>query len=146
MTEEEMQNKMIFGWIVKSIPGVVIFILAWMWLHPVYNVWKKGKDGEAQLKEAEQNRQIKIVEAEAQNIAAISNAEAKIKMAKAEAQAEIERSLGVAKANEVIAGGLKNNEEYLRYLWITHISEGENKEVIYVPTEGQIPLMEAGKR
>jgi regulator of protease activity HflC (stomatin/prohibitin superfamily) len=129
-----------------SIAVLVLIIVAWMWFYPIYNVWQKGKAGEAQLREADQNRQIKIVEAEAQNIAAISNAEAKVKMAKAEAQAEIERAGGVAKANSIIAGGLKGNAEYLQYLWITHLEEGSNREVIYVPTEGQIPLMEAGKR
>jgi regulator of protease activity HflC (stomatin/prohibitin superfamily) len=123
--------------------GVVI--VGWMWLHPIYNVWQKGKAGEAQYKEAEQNRRIKILEAEAQNTATISNAEAKIKMSKAEAQAEIERAYGVAKANEIIASGLKGNEEYLRYLWINNIKDS-NKEVIYVPTESQLPILEAGKR
>jgi hypothetical protein len=52
---------------------------------------------------------------------------------------------GVAKANKIIGDSLKGNESYLRYLWIEKMTE-TGKEVIYVPTEAGLPILEAGKR
>jgi len=101
---------------------------------PRYNVWQKGLAGEAQLREAEWNRQITIREAEA-----------KQQSAKALAQAEIERAKGVAEANRIIGESLQGNEAYLRYLWIQALMEDSNS-VIYVPTEASLPILEAGKR
>jgi hypothetical protein len=60
------------------------------------------------------------------------------------ANAEIARAKGVAEANQIIADSLKNNEAYLRYLWIDKLSDNQN--VIYVPTEAGLPLLEAGRR
>lgn len=61
------------------------------------------------------------------------------------AQAEIERAKGVAEANKIIGDSLKGNEAYLRYLWI-HSLENTQNSVIYVPTEANLPILEAGKR
>ncbi|MCR9222857.1 MAG: hypothetical protein NXH70_02210 [Hyphomonas sp.] len=101
---------------------------------PNYTVWQQGKAGEAQLRKAEQNRQIKIQEAEAIKASATLLAEA-----------EVERAKGVREANQIIAEGLGGPEGYLRYLWINQLSEnGQN--VIYIPTETGMPILEAGKR
>jgi regulator of protease activity HflC (stomatin/prohibitin superfamily) len=120
--------------IILGITTVFVIILL-MIIIPKYTVWSKEMSGRAQYAEAEQNRKIKILEAEA-----------KKESAKLEAEAEVERSKGVQQANAIIADGLKGHDEYLRYLWITHLETGDNKEVIYVPTEAQIPILEAGKR
>ena len=58
------------------------------------------------------------------------------------ADAEIIRATGVAKANEIIGNSLKDNREYLQYLYITGIEEGSQKGnvTIYVPTEGGMPV------
>ena len=40
---------------------------------------------------------------------------------------------------------LKENEAYLRYLWIQNLESGSNS-VVYVPTEAGLPILEAGKR
>lgn len=114
-----------------SIAGLIALM---MWGIPTYNVWQKELAGQAELKQAEWNRQITIREAEA-----------KKESAKALADAEVERARGVAAANKIIGDSLKNNEGYLRYLWITELSEnGQN--VIYIPTETGMPILEAGKR
>ena len=76
---------------------------------------------------------------------AIATAESKNESAKFEAQAEVTRAEGVAKANAIIGESLKNNEAYLRYLWINNMND-QDKEVIYVPTEANLPILEAGKR
>jgi regulator of protease activity HflC (stomatin/prohibitin superfamily) len=101
---------------------------------PPYLVWEQEKVGEAELARATANRKIRVLEAEAKREAAT-----------AEALAEIERAKGVAKANEIIGNSLKDNESYLRYLWISNLN-GNGKEVIYVPTEANLPILEAGKR
>ena len=58
------------------------------------------------------------------------------------AQAEVERAKGVAEANEIIGESLKENEAYLRYLWIIGLQDGSS-EVIYIPTEANLPILEA---
>jgi regulator of protease activity HflC (stomatin/prohibitin superfamily) len=94
-------------------------------------VWQQGLAGEAELKRASQNRQI-----------AVQEAEAKHEAAKALAQAEIERAKGVAEANRIIGESLHGNEDYLRYLWVQGLEHAETS-VIYVPTEANLPLLEA---
>jgi len=61
------------------------------------------------------------------------------------AKAEIERAKGVAEANKIIGESLKGNEAYLRYLWIQSLSDGHS-ETIYVPTEANLPVLEATRR
>lgn len=105
-----------------------------MWGMPTYNVWQQELSGKADLRKAEWTRQIAIEEAKALKESATLRA-----------GAEVERAKGVAEANHIIADGLRNNEEYLRYLWIDSISNTENQ-IIYVPTEAGLPILEAGRR
>ena len=127
------------GTAIVTIGGIVLLMIivsVGMVGCPQYEVYSQRLTGEAELARAQQNRQI-----------AVNEAQAKMDAAKLLAQAEIERAKGVAGANQIIANGLKGNDEYLRYLWITEVAgRGVNKEVVYVPTEANIPLMEAGKR
>ena len=98
---------------------------------PIYNVWSKEKKGQAALKEAEWSKQITIEEAKAKKDSASLLADA-----------EIERAKGVAEANKIIGESLKNNDAYLRYLWIQGLQDGSS-EIIYVPTEANLPILEA---
>jgi hypothetical protein len=131
--EEYPVFKIVFGSIVA-----ILLIIGILWgygaLDKVYDVWASKKVGQAQLAHAEFERHIKVYEAQAFEEAA-----------KHLAQAEIERAKGVAEANKIIGDSLKGNESYLRYLWITNLDHSQ-KEVIYVPTEANIPILEAGKR
>lgn len=99
---------------------------------PRYNVWRAGLNGEAEYARAEQNRRI-----------AVQEAQAKLDAARMLAGAEIERAKGIAEANKIVADGLKGHEEYLRYLWIDKVAASANREVIYVPTEAAIPILES---
>lgn len=113
---------------------VALLIAAGLYGCPKYNVWQQGLSGQAELAKAEQNRKIRIQEAEATRDSA-----------KLLAEAEIERAKGVAEANKIIGSSLKDNESYLRWLWIDKLNEnGQN--VIYVPTEAGLPILEAGRR
>lgn len=118
--------------VLAAIFGLLIFIAAFMWGCPVYNVWSSGLSGQAKLKEAEQSRQIKIQEAMATK-----------ESAKMLADAEILRAEGAAKSADIIRATL--TDSYLRYLWIQSINVDGNKEVIYIPTEAGLPLMKPVK-
>ena len=74
---------------------------------------------------------------------AVAEAKAKMESASLLAQAEVARAKGVAQANQIIGESLKNNEAYLRYLWINDIGQNTGKTVVYVPTEGNLPILEA---
>lgn len=80
--------------------------------------------------------------AEAEFARTLRAAEAKREAASALAGAEIERAKGVAEANRIIGESLKENEAYLRYLWIQGLQDGSS-EVIYIPTEANLPVMES---
>ena len=118
-------------WVVAGIVLVVVTVAGGMAGCPVYNVWQKKLAGEAQLRQAEWNRQIAIQEANAAN-----------ESAELLAQAEVKRARGVAEANQIIGNSLKENEAYLRYLWIQGLHDGSS-EIIYVPTEANLPVLEA---
>lgn len=98
---------------------------------PRYFVWQKELSGKAKLREAEWSRQIAVQEAEAKKDSASHLAEA-----------EKIRAQGVAEANKIIGESLQGNESYLRYLWIQGLHDGTS-EVIYIPTEANLPLLEA---
>lgn len=105
-----------------------------MRFYPEYNVYQQRKAGEAMLAHAQASKEV-----------AVAEARAKMESATLLAGAEVERAKGVAQANKIIGESLKDNESYLRYLWINGL-EGNNPTVIYVPTEANLPILEAGRR
>lgn len=100
---------------------------------PQYKVWQQNKEGEAELAKAEQNRQIKVQEAKAEEEAA-----------KSLAQAEITRAEGKSKANEILVKSLGGPQNYMQFLWVDAMKNGQNQ-TIYVPTEANLPVTEAGR-
>ena len=118
------------GVAVVALAGVII-IAGLAFGLPQYGVWTKTLSGKAQLQEAEYTRQVAVLEAQAKKDSAQQLAEA-----------DIIRAGGVAKANQIIGDSLKDNREYLQYLYITGIEDGsKNGNVtIYVPTEGGMPV------
>ena len=111
---------------------LVAVITGLMFGLPKYKVWTSELAGRAEFVRAEQNRQIKIEEAKA-------NLEAE----KLNAQAEIERAKGAAAAIEIENGKL--TETYIRYLWVRQQSDLNNKTIIYIPTEGGLPILESSR-
>lgn len=108
-----------------------------LWGCPQYRVYSREMTGKAELAQAEYNRQVKTLEARQARESSVFLA-----------QAEIERAKGVAQANKIIGDSLKGNEDYLRYLWIHNLAESEKTgaQVIYVPTEANLPILEATRR
>jgi hypothetical protein len=51
----------------------------------------------------------------------------------------------VAQANKIIGDSLKDNEAYLRYLWIQNLENSKDRTIVYVPTEANLPILEAGR-
>jgi hypothetical protein len=100
---------------------------------PRYNVYAQEMAGRAKLAEAQSSRQVAILEAHA-----------KMESAKELAQAEVIRAEGAAKANHILQNSLGGPEGYLRYLQIQAYGD-TNAKIIYVPTEGGLPLTEAGR-
>ncbi len=109
---------------------IAVFIVCMAFILPWYNVWSQEMEGKAEFAKAEQNRKIKIEEARA-------NLEAE----KLNAQAEIERAKGAAEAIRIENGSI--TPTYIQYLWVRQQSDLSNKTVIYVPTETNLPLLEA---
>ncbi|MDR0726886.1 MAG: hypothetical protein LBF37_02375 [Rickettsiales bacterium] len=116
--------------------AIIVFVGLLFYIMPMYTVYSNRLAGEAELARAESNRRI-----------AIEEANAKRESAKALSEAEIIRAQGVAEANKIIGDSLKQNESYLRYLYIQSLSESETRgnKVIYIPTEAGLPILEAGR-
>jgi len=115
-----------------AVGGVLVVVLLFvgiLWAIPNYKVYSRELNGKAQLKEAEWNRQIAIQEAQALK-----------ESAALKANAEVIRAKGIAEANEIIAGSLTDN--YIKYKFVEGLNDG-NTEVIYVPTEANLPILEA---
>lgn len=113
-----------------GVAGLVLIIVAMAFIRPWYNVWSQEMEGKAEFAKAEQNRKIRIEEARA-------NLEAE----KLNAQAEIERAKGAAEAIRIENGSL--TPTYIQYLWVRQQGDLNNKTVIYVPTESNLPILEA---
>lgn len=99
---------------------------------PKYNVYSQQMAGRAKLAEAQYSRQVAILEAHA-----------KMESAKELAQADVIRAQGAARANHILQDSLGGPEGYLRYLQIQAYAD-TNAKLIYVPTEGGLPITEAG--
>ena len=105
---------------------------------PTYNVYSKQMKGKAAYEEAVQNRRIRVLEAQA----ALDSAELT-------AQAEIARARGTNEANRIMAESLGGPDNYLRWAYINMLQEtaGQgDRQVIYLPTEAGMPILEAGRR
>lgn len=122
-----------------AVGGIVLAVLTGVFLvYPYYTVWSQRMHGEAELARAESSKRILV-----------ETAKAKLDSSKLEAEAEIERSKGLAKAIEIVGEMAKKYPEYRHQHFIEGFAEalreGKISQVIYVPTEANIPILEAKK-
>jgi hypothetical protein len=117
---------LLMGLLVSNCGVMALFV-------PSIKIMVAEAEGKARLAEAESSRRIAVLEAQA-----------KLDSAKMLGEAEVVRAKSTAEANQILGNSLKNNESYLRYLWIQQINT--DKEVYYIPTEAGLPVLEAGKR
>ena len=88
--------------------------------------------GKAKLSEAQYSKQVQLEEAKAN-----------LESEKLNAKSEVERAKGAADAIAIEGGKL--TPQYIQYLWVRQNKFNENT-TIYIPTEGNLPILEAGKR
>lgn len=114
--------------IMGVLAGIIGLVVAAMGLYPQYKVYARRLDGEATLAQAHAARQVLVTQAQAEKDAAVLRAEAIAIVGQAE----------------------KDFPEYRQQEFIGAFAEamhsGKINQIIYVPTEGNIPLLEAGKR
>lgn len=121
-------NQAFIAFLVITLLGMAILALP-MWLYPQYRVWSREMNGRAELAEATWNRQIQVEEAQAN-----------LESEKLNAQAEVERAKGMAEAIDIEGGALTT--EYIQYLWVRQ-NTFNDKTTIYIPTEANLPILEA---
>jgi regulator of protease activity HflC (stomatin/prohibitin superfamily) len=118
-------SQVIWWWIWRA--GVVIASCAIICMAgcPVYSVYQAKMDGEAVLAHAVQARQVIVTQAEA----------------------ELEAATRRAKAIEIVGKMAKEYPEYRQQEFIgafaEALKEGKISQIIYVPTEANIPILEA---
>lgn len=112
---------------VGAIVGVaLLFALAGS--YRVYSVWSASKQGQADLARAENSRKVLVEQAKAEKLAAQERADAIKIVGEAASQYPAYRY-----------------QEFLGDLGES-IRSGHVKQVIYIPTEAGLPILEAGKR
>lgn len=124
----------------KIIVGIILIlttlIVVLMFGLPLYNVWQQEMAGKAEMAKAEQNRKILIEEARA-----------RLEAEKLNAQAEVERAKGMSEAMKLENGTL--NSTYNQYLFIRTLEKlaekGDLPQIIYMPAEGLVPVMNVGQ-
>lgn len=115
---------------------VLIILIAWtLFGLPVWRVWAQKMQGEADLAQAHREQQIQV-----------SKAQGRLDAAEINKKAAIVEATAVAEQIKEIGATLTQHDLYLRWQWIKMMEERPNSSVIYVPTEGNLPIMEAGKR
>ena len=116
---------------VLSFLFITAFVFGLVFTVPMYFRYQTVQNAKNELSAQQYLKQVAIATAEAHN-----------ESAKYEAQAEVTRAEGVAKANKIIGDSLTNNEAYLRYLFVNNLEHTQNQ-IIYVPTEANLPILEA---
>lgn len=112
--------------------GVTTFFL-WSTIgYPIWNVWSSKKRGEAELEEANFAEQV-----------AIANANARFGAAEKNKEAELIEAQAVSKSIEIIGDSLEKNPSYNVWQWIKMMEKDNNKSTVYVPTEANLPILEA---
>ena len=120
-----MQTKNVVLLTALGIISSVLFILALMVGLPQYNVWQQGLAGEAKLSRATQERKILVEQAKAEK-----------------------ESAGIrADAIAIVGAAAQEFPEYRLQEFMGAFAEALQSDkidqIIYVPTEGNIPIMEA---
>lgn len=113
----------------------VVAIAFGLWFIPTYRVWASQKSGEADLAQAHKEQQVQVAKAQGRLDAASLNKQAAVVEAEAVA-AQIER----------IGATLTEHDLFLKWQWIKMMEDRPESSVIYVPTEANLPILEAGMR
>lgn len=129
MKQQYEDEKVILVRLVLFLFAVVIgLILIWILVKPYYRVWSQEMRGKAALAEAKQSKMIQTEQA----------------------RAELESAQLRAQAVKIMGQAAKDYPEYREQEFIgafgEALREGSISQIIYVPTESSLPILEAGKR
>jgi regulator of protease activity HflC (stomatin/prohibitin superfamily) len=127
-----------FSFTIGSVIAIVVIGAAVLIGLPTYNVYSKQMQGKAAYEQAVQDRRIRVLEAQAA-----------LDSAQLTAQAEVARARGTNEANRIMSESLGGPDNYLRWAYIHMLEETAGKqgrEIIYIPTEAGMPILEAGRR
>jgi len=118
-------NSRIIVFTVAVILAIVFLVGGLMVGLPIYSVWQQGLKGQATLKRAEQERRVLVQQAEAEREAAVARSD----------------------AIKIVGQAAKDFPEYRLQEFIGAFAEALQNEgiekIIYVPTEANIPIIEA---
>lgn len=129
--EDAVFYKRVRNWIIVAFAVIGLLIALGMVGCPQYNRYTKEQAGKGDLQKAESSKKVAIEEAKA-NLAS----------EQLNAQAEVIRAKGAAKSIAIEGGNL--TPEYIQYLWVRQQKPGAGQ-IIYVPTEAGLPILEAGR-
>jgi len=121
-------------WVIIAVVFGAALIAFAFWFFPVYGVWARRKNGQAELAEAEYAEQV-----------AIQKASARLKSAEMHKKAELVEAEAAAQSIEIIGDALEKKEGYMRWQWI-QMMEKHRGDTIYVPTEANLPILEATRK
>lgn len=114
-------------WRTAIIAGVILVILYSIVIKPYLRVWHQEQEGKATLARANQERQVLVTQAQAEREAATERAE----------------------AIKIIGEAAQKYPEYRQQEFMGAFAEAIQKEninqIIYVPTEANVPVTEAGR-
>jgi len=116
-----------------TVAAILLLIILGMWGCPRYSVYNSKLQGQAKLAHAQSAKEV-----------AVAEAKAKMESAALLASADTIRAHGIARSNEIIGQSLKNNESYLRWLWIDQLEKIQGQ-IVYIPTESNMPILEASR-
>ena len=123
-----MSNNFNFVWVVfGSIVLGIVVVAGLMFGMPIYSVWQQSYSGRATLAKAEQTRQVIVTQAQAEREAAKARAEA------------------IAIMGEAAHKYPEYRQQEFIGAFAEALKEGKIGQIIYVPTEANIPILEAGK-
>lgn len=122
----EKNNSVLIGVLITM--GIVLVLAFLLFGMPMYRVWAANYNGKAILVKAEQTRQVLVTQANAELEAAKARAEA------------------IAIVGEAAQKFPEYRQQEFMGAFAEALREGKMQQIIYVPTEANIPVMEAGRR
>jgi regulator of protease activity HflC (stomatin/prohibitin superfamily) len=113
--------------------GIALQLIWSLAIGPRWQVWASHQKGLADLAQANNEQQIQI-----------SKAKSRLDAAQLNKQAAIVEAEAVAEQVKAIGTQLTQHDLYLRWQWIKMMEDnGSSAKVIYVPTEANLPILEA---
>jgi len=127
MQDKDQRYRRVRRWVIEAVATALVLLITMMAGCPQYSVYQQRLHGEAELARANANREILV----------------------AQARAEKESAALRADAIKIVGQAAKDFPEYRQQEFIGAFAEamkdGRINQIIYVPTEANIPITEANR-